>query len=108
MALVTIIIRKYITFVEFTACIQILHPQAMGFLNHLYLNYASDHVQRGLLCLCVLEPKLASRMFIRAKNDTTYLTHDADQIICGNFAINASFISYGVRYTHHQEIQTLC
>ena len=39
----------------------------------------------------VLVPKLISRMFIRAKNDTTYLMGDVDLVICGNFAINASF-----------------
>ena len=40
-------------------------------------------------------PKLASGMFIRAKNDTTYLTGGTDQMISGNFAINDSFQSYG-------------
>ena len=38
--------------------------------------------------VCVLMPKLASQMSICAKNDTSYLTGDADQIMCGNFAIN--------------------
>ena len=41
------------------------------------------------VCVCVLVPKLASQMFIHAKIDTAYLTGDADQIICGNFTINA-------------------
>ena len=44
------------------------------------------------VCVCVLVPKFTSRMFIRAKINTAYLTDDADQMICGNFAINA----YGV------------
>ena len=47
-----------------------------------------------LVCLsvCVLVPKLASRIFICAKIDIAYQTGDVDQMICGNFAINA----YGV------------
>ena len=48
------------------------------------------------VCLCVLTPKLTSRMFICAKIDTAYLMGDAVQIICGNFTINASFKSYSV------------
>ena len=44
------------------------------------------------LSVCVLVPKLASRMLILAKIDTAYLTGDADQMICGNFAISA----YGI------------
>ena len=46
------------------------------------------------MSVCV--PKLAFRMFIRDKIDTAYPTGDADHMICGNFAINASFKSDGV------------
>ena len=48
------------------------------------------------LSVSVLVAKLASQMSNRAKNDTTYLTGNADQMICGSFAINASFKGYGV------------
>ena len=55
----------------------------------------SMHAQQGLLklgqSLRVLVPKLASHMFIHAKINTPYLTGDADQMISGNFAMNASF-----------------
>ena len=65
--------------------------------NRVVLLTFGAHAQRGLgLSVRVLVPKLVSRMFIRAKNDTKYLTVDADQMVCGNFAINALFKCYGL------------
>ena len=65
--------------------------------------HSEDYCSWVCLSVCLLVPKLASRMFIRATNDTAYLTGDADQMICGNFAINTSFpklwrylLTYGI------------
>ena len=43
----------------------------------------------GSVCVCVSTKHLTYRMFIRPTNDTTYLTANEDQKICGVFSENA-------------------